>query len=195
MVLPDHKKEYSLLLDQVVLQNLLNYQKVDLKTAKLMKELFLEVIIAPDFEKVLRETNTELFTIEQQFPLNSLDYLGISIGYELLATNILQVLELGGLSLRTKDRKETDPVVFAGGPAITNPAPFGPFFDFVYIGEAENIQERLAIHINDYNSGKESYYWATAVCFVSKDLNKALIRYVFPVPKFPCKYNPFCFSP
>lgn len=50
--------------------------------------------------------------------------------------------------------------------------------DSVYIGEAENIQERLAIHINDYNSGKEPYYWATAVCFVSKDLNKALIRYL-----------------
>lgn len=48
----------------------------------------------------------------------------------------------------------------------------------VYIGEAENIQERLTIHINDYNSGKEPYYWATAVCFVSKDLNKALIRYL-----------------
>ena len=48
----------------------------------------------------------------------------------------------------------------------------------VYIGEAENIQDRLNIHINDYNSGKEPYYWATAVCFVSKDLNKALIRYL-----------------
>lgn len=48
----------------------------------------------------------------------------------------------------------------------------------VYIGEAENIQERLAIHVNDYNVGKEQYYWATAVCFVSKDLNKALIRYL-----------------
>ena len=48
----------------------------------------------------------------------------------------------------------------------------------VYIGEAENIQDRLVIHINDYNSGKEPYYWATAVCFVSKDLNKALIRYL-----------------
>lgn len=48
----------------------------------------------------------------------------------------------------------------------------------VYIGEAENIQERLINHINDFNYGKELYYWATAVCFVSKDLNKALIRYL-----------------
>lgn len=51
----------------------------------------------------------------------------------------------------------------------------------VYIGEAENIQDRLNIHINDYNSGKETYYWATVIFFVSKDknyLNKSLIRYL-----------------
>ena len=48
----------------------------------------------------------------------------------------------------------------------------------VYIGEAENVQDRLAIHINDYNAGKEPYYWTTAVMFVSQNLNKALIRYL-----------------
>lgn len=50
--------------------------------------------------------------------------------------------------------------------------------DSVYIGEAENIQERLVQHIRDYSSEKEKYYWNTAVLFVGRDLNKALIRYL-----------------
>lgn len=93
--------------------------------------------VAPDFEALLRERNIPLFTLDLEKPLYDLDLLNISIGYELAATNILQVLELGGLARRTADRKETDPIVICGGPAATNPLPFSPFFDFVYIGEAE----------------------------------------------------------
>ncbi len=48
----------------------------------------------------------------------------------------------------------------------------------VYIGEAENVHERLRQHLRDYQSGKETYYWTTAVVFVGRDLNKALIRYL-----------------
>lgn len=50
--------------------------------------------------------------------------------------------------------------------------------DSVYVGEAENIKERLTQHIRDYQSGKEKYYWNTAIIFVGRDLNKALIRYL-----------------
>lgn len=50
--------------------------------------------------------------------------------------------------------------------------------DFVYIGEAENVKERLVQHLRDYQSDKEKYYWNTAVIFVGRDLNKALIRYL-----------------
>ena len=50
--------------------------------------------------------------------------------------------------------------------------------DSVYIGEAENVLDRLAQHLRDYQSGKEKYYWNTAVVFVGRDLNKALIRYL-----------------
>lgn len=50
--------------------------------------------------------------------------------------------------------------------------------DSVYIGEAENVQDRLIQHLRDYQSGKEKYYWNTAVFFVGRDLNKALIRYL-----------------
>lgn len=50
--------------------------------------------------------------------------------------------------------------------------------DSVYIGEAENVKERLVQHMRDYNSEKEKYYWSTAVIFTGRDLNKALIRYL-----------------
>ena len=48
----------------------------------------------------------------------------------------------------------------------------------VYIGEAENVKERLMQHLRDYNSEKEKYYWSTAIIFIGRDLNKALIRYL-----------------
>ncbi len=96
--------------------------------------------VAPDFEALLREHDIPLTTLYHGIPLRSLDVLGISIGYELAATNILQILDLGGIPLLSRDRGDDDPFVIAGGPAITNPLPFAPFLDFVYIGEAENGQ-------------------------------------------------------
>ena len=50
--------------------------------------------------------------------------------------------------------------------------------DSVYIGEAENVLNRLTQHLQDFQTGKEKYYWNTAVIFVGRDLNKALIRYL-----------------
>lgn len=111
--------------------------------------------VTEDFEQILRKKNIPLFTIREHFPINKLDMLGVSIGYELCATNILQVLDLGGIALDKKDRKETDPVVIAGGPASTNPAPFGKFFDFIYIGEAETDFSNIIKTIQKYKSRSE----------------------------------------
>ena len=111
--------------------------------------------VAPDFEALLREKNIPLFTLQEHFALNELDFLGISIGYELCATNILQVLDLGGISIDVRDRKESDPVVFAGGPASTNPLPFSRFVDFVYIGEAEPDMRRIIETIGRYRTRSE----------------------------------------
>ncbi|MBO4387908.1 MAG: DUF2344 domain-containing protein [Spirochaetales bacterium] len=94
--------------------------------------------VAPDFEKVMREEGIPLFSIAENIPLRQFDMVGISVGYELAATNILQMLDLGGIPIESRDRREGDPIVIAGGPAATNPLPFGPFFDFIYIGESEN---------------------------------------------------------
>ncbi len=111
--------------------------------------------VAPDFENLLRNTNTPLFTLSENFAVNRLDFLGITIGCELLATNVLQVLDLAGINLNKNNRKETDPVVIAGGPAVTNPLPFSKFVDFVYIGEAENGLNEIILEMKKYSSRSE----------------------------------------
>ena len=58
----------------------------------------------------------------------------------------------------------------------------------VYIGEAENVKDRLVQHIRDYQAEKEAYYWSTAVIFIGRDLNKALIRYLETEESFPCAF-------
>lgn len=94
---------------------------------------------APDFEEIMRKKEISLFTLESGKPVRENDLLAFTIGYELAATNILAVLELSGMSLLNKDRSEDDPIVIGGGPAITNPVPFGSFLDAVFIGEAEEV--------------------------------------------------------
>ena len=108
--------------------------------------------VAPDFEKLLREKGLYLYTLDEKRPLKDLDLLAVSLGYELCATNILQVLDLGGIPLHAEDRKDGDPIVIMGGPASTNPLPFSRFLDFTYIGEAENGMQEI---IDIIRSGKE----------------------------------------
>lgn len=111
--------------------------------------------VAPDFEALLRERRVPLYTLEQKMALRDLDLLGISIGYELCATNILQVLELGGIPLHSEQRGDEHPIVIAGGPAVTNPLPFSPFFDFVYIGEAEGgLEEATMLLVEAKRTGE-----------------------------------------
>jgi len=92
---------------------------------------------APDFEKILKEKNIPLYSLETGIPLKDFDIIGFSIGYELSATNILTVLDLGQIPLKGDDRGEGHPLIVAGGPAVTNPLPFAPFIDALFIGEGE----------------------------------------------------------
>ena len=92
---------------------------------------------APDFEKMLRQYNVPLYSLESRTPLHELDIMAFSFGYELTATNVLSILDTGGIPLLNSERNENHPVVIAGGPGVTNPVPYGSFIDFFYIGEAE----------------------------------------------------------
>ena len=100
-----------------------------------------ERVFAPwdDFEKYLRENNYPLFSLETKTPLDNFDILGFSLQYELLFTNFLNIISLSGVPVFSKDRKENDPIILCGGPVVTNPAPFSPFSDLFFIGEAEDV--------------------------------------------------------
>ena len=91
----------------------------------------------PDLDAIMREKNIPLFSLETQTPLNKFDFLGITLQYEMCYTNILQMLDLGGIPLLSEDRTWDDPIVSAGGPCTYNPEPVADFFDVVYIGEGE----------------------------------------------------------
>ncbi len=91
----------------------------------------------PDLDKIMRERQIPLFGLESQEPIRDFDFLAITIQYEMCYTNILQVIDLAGIPLRSVDRTEEDPILIGGGPCTYNPEPIAPFFDLFYIGEGE----------------------------------------------------------
>lgn len=107
----------------------------------------------PDLDKIMREKHIPLFALESQQPIKKFDFLGITLQYEMCYTNILQVLDLSGIPLYTKDRTMEDPFVVCGGPCTYNPEPIADFFDLVYIGEGETSYREL---LDKYKEWKKS---------------------------------------
>jgi radical SAM family uncharacterized protein len=97
----------------------------------------------PDFEKVLREQNIPLYSLETYTPLYEFDVLGFSIGYEMLYTNMLNILDLGGIAIRSVERDEKSPLIIAGGPSVYNPEPVASFVDAFIIGDGELVLPRF----------------------------------------------------
>jgi len=97
-----------------------------------------------DLEALLREQGLPLFAIESKDSLDAFDGIGITLQSELTFTNILNIIDLAGLPLRTEHRREEDPLVFAGGPAVFNPEPLAPFVDFFVIGDGEQVVVEIA---------------------------------------------------
>ncbi|MBN1697830.1 MAG: DUF2344 domain-containing protein [Spirochaetales bacterium] len=92
---------------------------------------------APDFEEQLRSHDLPLFSLETYRVLKRFDIIGFSIGYELTVTNMLAILDLGGVHLHADERPDDEPIVIAGGPSVVNPVPYGRFVDCVYLGDGE----------------------------------------------------------
>ncbi|MBP3237660.1 MAG: TIGR03960 family B12-binding radical SAM protein [Lachnospiraceae bacterium] len=97
----------------------------------------------PDLDRIMREKNIPLFSLESQRPIKEFDFLGITLQYEMCYTNILQILDLSGIPLFSKDRTEEDPIVIGGGPCSYNPEPIADFFDIFYLGEGETRYAEL----------------------------------------------------
>ncbi len=96
-----------------------------------------------DADSMMRRDNIELFALESQESVRNFDFLGITIQYEMCYTNILQILDLSHIPLRSRMRGEEDPIVIGGGPCTCNPEPIADFFDMFYIGEGEVVYDRL----------------------------------------------------
>ncbi len=107
----------------------------------------------PDFETNLRKKSSPLYGLESKLPLSGFDFIGFSLQYELSFTNILTILDLAGIALRSRDRRETDPVIIAGGPVAFNPEPISPFIDAFFLGEAEKGFPEI---IDKYNTLKKN---------------------------------------
>ena len=101
---------------------------------------------APALCDTLRAERLPLFSIESCAPVAQFDVVGITLPHELAATNVLETLDLAGISLHASKRDEGDPFVVAGGPCAYNPEPYAPFFDAFSIGEGEEaLPEGLAL--------------------------------------------------
>src|SRR5215813_5105263 len=90
-----------------------------------------------DFEQELRRAGLPLYSLETFTPLRDFDLVGFSLQYEVCYTNLLTMLDLGGIPLHSKDRTLDHPLVVAGGPGAQNPELLAPFIDLFVIGDGE----------------------------------------------------------
>lgn len=104
-----------------------------------MEDVWCERVYSPwpDLHKIMKEEHIPLFGLESQEPIKNLDFIGLTLNYEMCYTNVLQILDLGQIPLLAKDRTEDDPLVIGGGCCTYNPEPMADFFDLFYMGEGE----------------------------------------------------------
>jgi radical SAM family uncharacterized protein len=135
-----------------------------------------------DMEALMREHGIPLYTLESKQPLACFDIIGISLPYETLYTNTLNVLDLAGIPVRAMDRDETHPIIIAGGHSTMNPEPMHAFIDAFVIGEGEEV-------IHDIINAVQTYKSSNVEPFQREDLLKVLakIQGVY-VPRFYAAY-------
>lgn len=112
-----------------------------------MDGVWCERVFAPwgDMEDEMRKAGIPLWALESGDPLTDFDAIGFSIGYEMAYTNVLNMLNLSGIPLKSADRHELTPIVFAGGTSCCNPEPMADFFDLCVIGEGEDMDRELLL--------------------------------------------------
>lgn len=104
-----------------------------------------ERVFAPweDMENEMRKNNVPLFALESGDYIRDFDLIGFTLQYELSYTNVLNMLDLAGLPVRSRDRKDLAPIVVAGGPCVCNPEPLADFVDIFLPGEGEEVTNEL----------------------------------------------------
>lgn len=104
-----------------------------------------ERVFAPwdDMEKLMRENGIKLYGLESGDPICDFDLIGFTMQYELSYTNVLNMLDLGGVPVLKKDRTALTPIVIAGGPCVCNSEPITDFIDIFLPGEGEEVTNEL----------------------------------------------------
>ncbi|MBE1303990.1 TIGR03960 family B12-binding radical SAM protein [Clostridium botulinum] len=109
------------------------------------KDIFCERIFAPwpDMEKIMREENIPLYGLESKDPIKDFDFIGFTLQYEMSYTNILNMLDLAGVTIRASKRGEEEPIVMCGGPCAYNPEPLYNIADMFVLGEGEELNTKI----------------------------------------------------
>ncbi len=104
-------------------------------------DIWCERVFAPwgDMAEAMRANGIPLYALESGDPVSEFDVLGFSIGYEMAYCTVLDMLDMAGLPIRSADRHELVPLVFAGGTSCCNPEPMAPFMDLMVLGEGEEV--------------------------------------------------------
>jgi radical SAM family uncharacterized protein/radical SAM-linked protein len=110
----------------------------------------------PDAQKLLRSEKIPLYCLEYMLPLSKADWVGFTVQYELQYTNILNMLDLGGIPLFSRERDENCPIIIAGGPCMNNPEPVADFIDAFAIGDGEETIIALCEVMDQCKKNKSS---------------------------------------
>ncbi len=106
-----------------------------------------------DFEALLRANDEPLRSLETRHPVRDFDLLGITLQYEASATNVLNMLDLAGITVRTADRGDDETIVLGGGSVALEPEPFAPFFDAFALGEGEEVLDEIVDLVGEWKRG------------------------------------------
>lgn len=119
--------------------------KILYSVANAREDTYCERVFAPwdDMEEKMRENGILLYGLESGDPIKDFDFIGFTLQYELCYTNVLNMLDLAGLPVRSCDRKELSPIVMGGGPCVCNPEPIAEFFDLFSLGEGEEVNSEI----------------------------------------------------
>lgn len=115
------------------------------------EDAWCERVFAPDsdMEEQMRKNNVPLFALESGDYIKNFDIIGFTLQYELSYTNVLNMLDLAGIPLLSKDRTQFTPIVCCGGPCACNPEPVADFFDIVFLGDGEESTNHVLDLLKD----------------------------------------------
>lgn len=113
-----------------------------------------ERVFAPDvdMEQVMRDNGIPLYALESGEAIKNFDLIGFTMQYELSYTNVLNMLDLAGLPVRSRDRKDLTPIVIAGGACVCNAEPMAEFFDITLPGDGEEVTNELIDLLKEYKA-------------------------------------------